>query len=100
MPPLPPTIEGCHSLIKELYNIILVLQDKVEVLEGRVNQTSENAHRPPSSDGLTKLPTVKRHKGGKVGGQKGHTGKIVKNWAKNRKNTEGGVNPNFTKFLM
>ncbi len=78
MPPLPPTIEGCHSLIKELYNIVLVLQQKVEVLEGRVNQTSVNSHRPPSSDGLSKPPTVHRPKVGKVGGQKGHSGKTLK----------------------
>ena len=78
MPPLPPTIEGCHTLIKEMYSLILVLQQKVEVLEGRVNQTSGNSHRPPSSDGLSKPPTVERPKGGKVGGQKGHSGKTLK----------------------
>ena len=78
MPPLPATIEGCHTVIKEMYSLIQLLQDKVEVLEGRVNQTSENSHRPPSSDGLSKPPTVERPKGGKVGGQKGHSGKTLK----------------------
>ncbi len=78
MAPLPPTIEGCHALIKEMYAMLISLQQKIGELEGRVSQTSQNSHRPPSTDGLSKPPSVERPKGGKVGGQKGHSGKTLK----------------------
>ena len=75
---LPPTIAGCHALIEEMYALILKLQHKIESLESGIVVNSQNSHRPPSSDGLTKKPSIERPKGGKVGGQKGHSGKNLK----------------------
>ncbi len=78
MPPLPPTIEGCHALLKDFYNLILILQQEVGDLKGIVSQTSSNTHRPPSQDGFKKIAPVLRGKGSKKGGQTGHIGKTLK----------------------
>ncbi len=52
------------------------MDGRFKVLEARLNQNSQNSHRPPSSDGLRKpAPKSQRKKTGRrSGGQPGHTG--------------------------
>ena len=47
-------------------------------LRTRLNQNSENSHKPPSSDGLRKKPALPASQGKKTGGQAGHAGKTLK----------------------
>jgi transposase len=75
---LPTTIEECHTLIKKQAQVIDELMARVVELERRLNQNSENSHKPPSSDGLEKKPAFPRSKGGKRGGQWKHKGNTLK----------------------
>jgi transposase len=53
------------------------LTARVQALEARLNKDSHNSHKPPSSDGLAKLPprrSRRRHSGKRPGGQAGHVG--------------------------
>jgi hypothetical protein len=54
------------------------LKAQVADLTSRLGLNSTNSHKPPTSDGLSKPPTMPRGKGGKVGGQKGHKGHHLK----------------------
>jgi transposase len=47
-------------------------------LRNRLNLNSQNSHKPPSTDGLTKKPALPKAKGGKSGGQFGHKGTTLK----------------------
>lgn len=47
-------------------------------LRNRLNQNSQNSHKPPSTDGLTKKPALPQSQGKKTGGQSGHTGTTLK----------------------
>ncbi len=61
----------------ELAQQVQTLAARVQELETRVNKDSHNSHKPPSSDGLAKLPRrrSRRKRSGKAsGGQAGHTG--------------------------
>jgi transposase len=84
---LPETIEGCHSLIKQLLLVIGrqqaeidELKAEVRELNSRLNQNSQNSNRPPSSDGFQKpkpaFSKVASPKRG--GGQFGHRGNTLK----------------------
>lgn len=53
---------------------ITELESKVKELTERLNKTSSNSHKPPSSDGYSKKPAFAKGKGGIQGGQKGHKG--------------------------
>lgn len=50
----------------------------VMALEARLNKTSQNSHKPPSSDGLKKPPAKKGKNKGKAGAQKGHPGTTLR----------------------
>lgn len=75
---LPATLEECHTLILKQAQIIEKLMVRVEEVERSLEQNSQNSHKPPSSDGLQKNPAFPRSKGGKRGGQSGHTGNTLK----------------------
>lgn len=89
---LPTDIKTCHEIILAqqemiqqlleqnslLRNRVEQLEAKVKELETRLNQDSNNSHRPPSSEGLRKKPALPRKKGKKQGGQTGHKGKTLK----------------------
>jgi transposase len=65
---LPETLEEAHALI-------LRLLARVEELERRLNQSSQNSSRPPSSDPpAVRWRPRKPPSGRKPGGQKGHEG--------------------------
>ena len=51
---------------------------RIQELEGRINQTSKNSHRPPSTDGYKKQPALPRPSGKTRGGQAGHRGDTLK----------------------
>jgi transposase len=52
------------------------LEERVMELERRLNQNSQNSHKPPSSDGLKRVPPRSQRKktGRRSGGQVGHDG--------------------------
>jgi transposase len=77
-PTLPTTIEECHALILRLLPLVEEverLRARVEELERRLNQSSQNSSRPPSSDPpfIKRLPK-KEPTGRQPGGQRGHKG--------------------------
>jgi len=64
--------------IAELEETIKVLMLRIEDLERRLNQSSRNSSKPPSSDGLRKQTRSLREKSDKsLGGQVGHKGKTL-----------------------
>ena len=84
---LPTDISSCHELLLKQQEQIKSLQQKVDdllskqaELTARLNSNSRNSSKPPSSDGLGKLPTkpaFARKKGNKPGGKPGHTGRTL-----------------------
>jgi len=75
---LPDTIEECHVLIRQLFDVIEGLQQRVVDMENRFNQNSRNSHRPPSSDGFRKPAFPTKHEKSKVGGKDKHSGDTLK----------------------
>ena len=85
MQELPDLSQMSHAqkdeLIRVLWQMVLDLQERVKVLEGRLALTSHNSSKPPSSDGLSKKPAPKslRQTGLlPTGGQKGHSGNTLR----------------------
>lgn len=74
---LPETIEECHSLIRHLFAVIEKMQVRIDELEARLNEDSQNSNRPPSSDGFKSRKSAMPKKKGKRGGQRGHLGKTL-----------------------
>ena len=69
--------EAVVALVESLQAQQAELMVRVQALEARLNKDSHNSHKPPSSDGLAKLPRrrSRRKRSGKAsGGQAGHLG--------------------------
>jgi transposase len=69
--------QGVETVIQMFDTTIQELQEEIQDLRNQLNKTSRNSSKPPSSDGLKKVPrTISlREKGSKKnGGQKGHDG--------------------------
>lgn len=79
-------IELCRTNPEQAADFILTLQRAIETLEERIqkleeqlNQDSHNSHKPPSSDGLKRVPPRVRPKSDRPrGGQNGHPGSNLK----------------------
>jgi len=70
-------VEQLLTAQAELRQQVQALTARVQELETRLNKDSHNSHKPPSSDGLAKLPRrrSRRKRSGKAsGGQAGHPG--------------------------
>jgi transposase len=68
----PPSV---RALVSRLQQIIAQLVERVEELEARLGQNSQNSSRPPSSDPPQQRAKRKKSKGkGKPGAKKGHKG--------------------------
>ena len=77
--------EAVISLVEYLQDSTGFLKDEIERLKERVREVedqlrkdSHNSSKPPSSDGLKKIPKVRKPSGRKPGGQKGHEGKTLR----------------------
>ena len=71
----------------ELIDLVLSLAARLDELERRLGLNSTNSGKPPSSDGLSKPPAVRKRRrtgslreksGRKPGGQKGHEGETLR----------------------
>jgi len=71
-------IELCRREPEKVIDLLLALEAKVASLEVRLNRTSKNSDKPPSSDGLKKPPRQRSKSKRKPGGQKGHRGTTLK----------------------
>lgn len=66
------------NTIKVLQQEVLMLRDRVKELEGLLSKTSNNSHKPPSSDGYRKAIKNSRVKSeNNQGAQPGHEGKTL-----------------------
>ena len=75
-PPAPDLSILSHE---EKDTLILSLFARLDALESKVNKTSQNSSKPPSSDGLVKKTSSLREPSGKPpGGQAGHKGTTLK----------------------
>ena len=71
-------IELCRREPEKIVDLLLALEAKVASLEARLNRTSQNSDKPPSSDGLKKPPRQQSKSKRKPGGQQGHGGTTLK----------------------
>lgn len=85
MQELPDLSQMSHAqkdeLIGVLWQMVMDLQARLKVLEGRLSLTSHNSSKPPSSDGLGKKPAPQSlRQAGRLptGGQKGHSGNTLR----------------------
>lgn len=78
LPAFNPDCPGCHALLKILQAQaaqIAALTARIEQLEARLNQNSQNTSRPPSTDGpATPRLLAQKPSGRRRGGQPGHRG--------------------------
>ena len=67
------TPKAVQDFIINMMHEIVLLRQRIEQLESRLNQNSSNSSRPPSSDSpYSKNPRKKKRR--KAGGKKGHRG--------------------------
>jgi transposase len=71
-------IELCRREPEKVVDLLVALEAKVASLEVRLNRTSKNSDKPPSSDRLKKPPRQRSKSKRKPGGQKGHRGTTLK----------------------
>lgn len=71
-------IETQQELIDNQQRQLEGQEKRIRQLEAFINKNSRNSHKPPSSDGLKKIPKVRKPSGKKPGGQKGHQGTTLK----------------------
>jgi transposase len=73
-------LEALEAQVQTLMSTVHTLQEQVRMLEERLNQTSRNSSRPPSSDPpqsqRPRRPRSQRHRGGQPG-HPGHTRSLV-----------------------
>jgi transposase len=62
------------GVILELSETIKVQGERILELEGRLNQTSQNSSKPPSSDVYVKPKSLRKSSGKQAGGQSGQKG--------------------------
>jgi len=71
-------IQRLETIIEEQSIRIAELEERVKVLESRLNQNSRNSSRPPSTDFFVKEKpnpkSLRKNSGKKPGGQNGHPG--------------------------
>jgi transposase len=73
--------EAVVALFREMIQNMIILAERVQILEDRLAKNSRNSGKPPSSDGLNKPAPKslrKRHRKKKSGGQPGHKGYTLK----------------------
>jgi len=75
-------VEYLQNNIQNLQNNIQQLHERLQEIERQLKMNSRNSNKPPSSDGMKKIPKVRKPTGRKPGGQKGHEGKTLKMVAK------------------
>lgn len=74
-------IESQKQIIEELRQEIVRLKERIAELERQLGLNSQNSSKPPSSDGLKKVSRVqslRKTSGKRVGGQPGHAGFTLK----------------------
>lgn len=74
-PPMPATVEACHTVIRESWGLMQEMRQRLQVLEEQVKLNSRTSSKPPSSDGPGGGSRPSKPKSGrKVGAQPGHKG--------------------------
>lgn len=72
--------EEKNALIMKLFDLLESLEKQLGELENRVEKTSRNSSKPPSSDGLKRQAAEPRETGRRPGGQHGHIG-MTRTWS-------------------
>lgn len=71
-------IQRLETIIEEQAIRIAELEERVRILESRLNQNSRNSSKPPSTDFFVKEKpnpkSLRKKSGKKPGGQEGHPG--------------------------
>ena len=68
------TEEEYRELITKLYERIAELEREIEKLRAALNKNSKNSSKPPSKDGLKRIPNLREKTGNKPGGVEWHEG--------------------------